>query len=174
MNGGGAQPEAQADGPGAGSGAPAALLDSHRTVVLRLHPALGQVPWDAFAGRPVSYRREDRVPAPPDHSCKLRRSGMACVRPHHAAPTGLKPVVFGLGYSKHVARTELALSGRLRPSPAIKLSAGGPRALDLPAARPPAVGWSRIFSRHRCWGCRAPRARTLQRLRGNRRDQRGR
>jgi hypothetical protein len=41
------------------------------------------------------------------HSLKLRRSGIACAIPRRAAPMGLKKVLFGLGYYKHVAPTEL-------------------------------------------------------------------
>ena len=41
-------------------------------------------------------------------SLKLRRSGMALAGPHHAAPMGLKTVLFGRWYYKHAAPTELA------------------------------------------------------------------
>ena len=44
----------------------------------------------------------------PDDSLKLRRSGMVLAGPRHAAPMGLKTVLFGRWYYKHVAPTELA------------------------------------------------------------------
>ena len=48
------------------------------------------------------------VTVPPDDSLKLRRSGMVFAGPHHAASMGLKTVLFGRWYYKHVAPTELA------------------------------------------------------------------
>ena len=56
----------------------------------------------------------------PDDSLKLRRSGMVLAGPRHAAPMGLKTVLFGRWYYKHVAPTELAaqllaVTARLAP-----------------------------------------------------------
>ena len=52
-----------------------------------------------------AFKYSDRAP---DDSLKLRRSGMALAGPHHAAPMGLKTVLFGRWYYKQAAPTELA------------------------------------------------------------------
>ena len=39
---------------------------------------------------------------------------MDCARCHHAAPMGLKTVLFGLVYYKHVAPMELAVAAQRR------------------------------------------------------------
>ena len=59
------------------------------------------------------------------HSLKLRRSGIACAILHRAAPMGLKKVLSGLGYYKHVAPTELPAT-----APTKTLSDAAPRAAD--------------------------------------------
>ena len=41
---------------------------------------------------------------------------MDCARRHHAAPMGLKTVLFGLVYYKHVAPMELAVAAHRRCS----------------------------------------------------------
>jgi len=43
-----------------------------------------------------------------NHFLEASQSGMALAGPHHAAPMGLKTVLFGRWYYKHAAPTELA------------------------------------------------------------------
>jgi hypothetical protein len=64
----------------------------------RLHPGVRQAP----AGRHVYSN------TPPCDSAKPQRGGMCGSRQFHAAPMGLKTVLFGLAYYKHVAPAELA------------------------------------------------------------------
>jgi hypothetical protein len=42
---------------------------------------------------------------------------MDCARRHHAAPMGLKTVLFGLVYYKHVAPMELAVAAQRKGQP---------------------------------------------------------
>ena len=51
---------------------------------------------------------------------------MTCARRPHAAPMGLKTVLFGLVYYRHAAPTELAGHGELRRGKRISSPMGAP------------------------------------------------
>ena len=76
-------------------------------------PFRGRLP--ALANpHPAPEERHDYSDRAPEDSFKLHRSGMDCARRHHAAPMGLKTVLFGLVYYKHVAPMELAVAAQRR------------------------------------------------------------
>ena len=66
---------------------------------------------------------------------------MDCARRHHAAPMGLKTVLVGLVYYKHVAPMELAVAAHRRCSDT-------PNAFNVERTRNRAVAWSSRVGRH--------------------------